>query len=102
MLHHGIVIRREKDKRQGKLPDMPPVTFFGHDFGSTVAFELIRLLKKSKTVYLPVHHFIVSACRPPEVCVCVCAERGVVAPCPSDELTNSLPPPDPHTGTHII
>lgn len=67
LLHYGVVIRLEKDKRQGVLPDMPPITFFGHDYGSTVVFEMIRLLKKSKTVYLPVHHFISSACRPPEV-----------------------------------
>jgi hypothetical protein len=84
---------------------MPPVTFFGHDFGSTVAFELIRLLKKSKTVYLPVHHFIVSLLADLQrynACVCVCVSQGVVAPCLSDELTNSLSPPDTHTGTHII
>jgi hypothetical protein len=67
LVHHGIVILRDKGKRQGVLPDMPPITFFGHDFGSTIVFELIRLLKKSKTVYLPVHHFITSGCRPAEV-----------------------------------
>lgn len=67
LVHHGVVIRLEKGRRQGVLPDMPPVTIFGQDFGSIVAFELIRLLKKSKTVHLPVHHFITSGCRPPEV-----------------------------------
>lgn len=68
LLHHKVMIRLDKGKqRQGVLPDMPPITIFGHDFGSTVAFELIRLLKKSKTVYMPIHHFIASACRPPEV-----------------------------------
>lgn len=68
LLHHNIMMRLDKGKqRQGVLPDMPPITIFGHDFGSTVGFEMIRLLKKSKTVYMPIHHFIVSACRPPEV-----------------------------------
>ena len=67
LLHHGFMIRLEKNKRQGVLPTMPPITVFGHDFGSTVAFELIRMLKKSESVYMPIHHFIASACRPPEV-----------------------------------
>lgn len=68
LLHHKVMIRLDKGKqRQGVLPDMLPITIFGHDYGSTIGFELIRLLKKSKTVYMPIHHFIVSACRPPEV-----------------------------------
>jgi hypothetical protein len=67
LLHVGVAHLLEKDKRQGVLPDMPPVTLLGHDFGCIILVELIRLLKKSKTVYLPVHHFIASACRPPEV-----------------------------------
>lgn len=83
LLHCGIVIKLDKGKRQGKLPDIPPVTLFGHDFGCVVAFELIRLLKKSKTVYMPVHHFIASACRPPEVLPVFCgvymSGRGVAS-----------------------